>query len=378
MKEVLIFYASYGGGHLSAARSVKEYIETNYNNVHVTLLDCMEYINKILNKLTTTAYNEMAKKAPNLWGHLYYDSEKGPIKHLSMDANKLMSYKLKNLLDEKHPDLIISTHFFPSTMCAYLKQKNKLDCPIATIMTDYAPHDQWLVMNEYIDYFFVSHDGMKQELIGLGVDEKKIHATGIPVSQRFLKEYNKSDIIKEFELSNDKKTILFFGGGQFGLGKGNTLKIFEALVKCSANIQIVAISGKNQKMKESFENIVSSYNKNNTIKILEFTNKVPELMSISTLIITKPGGLTTTESLVSGLPIVVINPIPGQEESNAKYLEDNKVAIWLKDTDNAESILNDLLNDELKLDDMHVHSMLLAKPNSTKDICKILLGINNL
>ena len=245
-------------------------------------------------------------------------------------------------------------------------------------MTDYAPHDQWLVMNEYIDYFFVSHDAMKQELIGLGVDEKKIHATGIPVSQRFLKEYNKSDIIKEFELSNDKKTILFFGGGQFGLGKGNTLKIFEALVKCSANIQIVAISGKNQKMKESFENIVSSYNKKNTIKILEFTNKVPELMSISTLIITKPGGLTTTESLVSGLPIVVINPIPGQEESNAKYLEDNKVAIWLKDTDNAESILNDLLNDELKLDDMHVHSMLLAKPNSTKDICKTLLGITNL
>ena len=127
-------------------------------------------------------------------------------------------------------------------------------------------------------------------------------------------------------------------------------------------------------MKEAFENLVESLNKTDSVKILEYTNQVPELMSISDLVVTKPGGLTTTESLASGLPIVVINPIPGQEEENASYLEKNKVAIWLKKDDNVEAILKDLFSNPEKMQEMKIRARLLAKKNSTKDICKILLG----
>ena len=127
-------------------------------------------------------------------------------------------------------------------------------------------------------------------------------------------------------------------------------------------------------MKEAFENLVESLNKKDSVKILEYTNHVPELMSISDLVVTKPGGLTTTESLASGLPIVVINPIPGQEEENASYLEKNKVAIWLKKDDNVEAILKDLFSNPEKMQEMKIRARLLAKKNSTKDICKILLG----
>ena len=377
MKKVIVFYASYGGGHLSAARSIKEHIEANYPDVDAELIDCMAYINKLINKVTTTAYNEMAKKAPKIWGKLYVKSERGPIKRISINANKLMSFKLNNLLKEKMPDLIISTHFFPSMMCAYLKKKNKLNCKIATIMTDYAPHDQWLILNEYIDYFFVSHSEMKQELIDKNIAPEKIHATGIPLSNKFLLKYNKSETLKSFGLAPNKKTVLFFAGGQFGLAKGNTMKIFDTLAQSNSNIQIVAIAGKNAKMKESFENIVKEQNKESSIKVLEFTNKVPELMSISDLVITKPGGLTTTESLASGLPIIVINPIPGQEESNAKFLEDNKVAIWIKDNDNVEEILENLFNDNDRMREMKIRARILSKRNSTRDICKILLGNAN-
>ena len=374
MKKVIIFYASYGGGHLSAARSIKENMETNYEDIDVKLIDCMEYVNKTVNKITTKAYSEMAKKAPKTWGRVYWKSQKGPLAQISTTSNKILSIKLYKLLKDFEPNLIVSTHPFGSQMCAYLKKHGKLNAKIATVMTDYAPHDQWLVFNKYVDYYFVSHDGMKKELHEKGIPNEKIFATGIPLSNKFLLKYDKPTILKNFGLSPDKKTVLFFGGGEFGLGKTQTFKIFKSFVECPENIQIVAISGKNQKMKEAFENLVESLNKTDSVKILEYTNQVPELMSISDLVVTKPGGLTTTESLASGLPIVVINPIPGQEEENASYLEKNKVAIWLKKDDNVEVILKDLFSNPEKMQEMKIRARLLAKKNSTKDICKILLG----
>ena len=374
MKKVIIFYASYGGGHLSAARSIKENMETNYEDIDVKLIDCMEYVNKTVNKITTKAYSEMAKKAPKTWGRVYWKSQKGPLAQISTTSNKILSIKLYKLLKDFEPNLIVSTHPFGSQMCAYLKKHGKLNAKIATVMTDYAPHDQWLVFNKYVDYYFVSHDGMKKELHEKGIPNEKIFATGIPLSNKFLLKYDKPTILKSFGLSPDKKTVLFFGGGEFGLGKTQTFKIFKSFVECPENIQIVAIFKKKKKMKEAFENLVESLNKTDSVKILEYTNQVPELMSISDLVVTKPGGLTTTESLASGLPIVVINPIPGQEEENASYLEKNKVAIWLKKDDNVEAILKDLFSNPEKMQEMKIRARLLAKKNSTKDICKILLG----
>ncbi len=373
MKKIIVFYASYGGGHLSAARSIKEYIETNYEDVDIRLIDCMEYVNKVVNKVTTTAYSEMAKKVPRAWGKVYWKSQAGPLAQISLTSNKVLSIKLNKLLQDFQPDIVVSTHPFGTQMCAYLKKQRKLNCKIATVMTDYAPHDQWLELNEYVDYYFVSHEEMKRQLNEKGIPKEKIFATGIPLSNKFLLRYDKPDILKSFGLSPERKTVLFFGGGEFGLGKSKTLKIFKTFVENNNNIQIVAISGKNEKMKENFEHLVTELDKQDYVKVLSYTDKVPELMSISDLVVTKPGGLTTTESLACGLPIVVINPIPGQEEENAAYLEKNKVAIWIKGNDDVEEILNDLFSNQTKMREMKIRARLLSKKNSTKDICKILL-----
>lgn len=170
-----------------------------------------------------------------------------------------------------------------------------------------------------------------------------------------------------------KKLFCFFGGGEYGLGKNRTINILNVLAKTNYNIQVIAIAGKNEKLKEAFENIVIENNKQDSIKVLPFTNKVPELMSISDLVITKPGGLTTSESLASSLPILVINPIPGQEEENAEFLETAGAAIWIKKDSNPEDIINSILEDENKLNNMKQNSIKLAKVNSTKDICKICI-----
>ena len=136
---------------------------------------------------------------------------------------------------------------------------------------------------------------------------------------------------------------------------------------------MVAVSGKNKEMNEKFNEIVQNTNREENIKILDYTNQVPELMSISDLVVTKPGGLTTTESLASGLPMIVINPIPGQEEENAEFLEEKGVGIWLKKEDNVEEVLHQIFSNPLKMQNMKIKARLLAKKNSTEDICKIVL-----
>ena len=166
-----------------------------------------------------------------------------------------MAIKLNKLLQEISPDLIISTHPFSSHMCAYLKKKEKINCKIATVLTDYAPHGQWLMYPEFINYFFVAHEGMKESLISEGIEENKIFATGIPLSNRFLAHYDKERVLSTFGLSEGKKTILFFAGGKYGLGKDNTYKILKSLVDKFSNMQIIAISGRNSKMRKQFEEI---------------------------------------------------------------------------------------------------------------------------
>ena len=372
MKKIIIFYASYGGGHLSAAKSIEKYLNDNYDDIETELIDCMKYVNKTIEKVSTAAYREMAKKMPWAWGKIYNDSKKGPLAHISSKANSFMAIKLLRLLKEKQPDVIVSTHPFGSQMCSYLKRKGKITAKIVTVMTDFKSHDQWLVGADFTDFFFVSNQDMQKELISKNIDENKVIVTGIPVGDRFLIEHNKKQILDDLGFSENKKTILFFGGGAFGLGKDTTLEILSCLVTKFSDTQIIAISGKNESMKAKFEKIVANSNRQDNVKILEFTDKVSEFMSISNLVITKPGGLTVSESLVLHVPMLIINPIPGQEEENAEFLEEQHVAKWLKKEDDINFVLNILLNDHTVLNKMKENTYLIAKPDATKNICKIV------
>ena len=380
MKKILILYGSYGGGHLSAAKSIQKYFEDNHKeDIEIKIIDCIEYINKYINKVSTEAYKEIAKKAPWMWKRIYNNSKDGALAYLSNSSNKLMSYKLMSLLQNENPDLIISTHPFATQMCTHLKESEKINYRLATIMTDFHIHPQWLLSFEQNNFFFVANNQMKLDMIGLGVNDENIFVTGIPVSERFSEKMNKQKIYDEFGLSKDRKTILFFAGGEFGLGRSTTFMTLKAIIRLFPEMQVVAIAGKNKSMHEKFNKLVETTHSEDRIKILEYTDKVPELMKIACLVISKPGGLTVSESLASMKPIIIINPIPGQEEENAEYLVNNNVAIKLKDEDNISRTLKYLFKNEENFNQMVESTKKLSKPNATKDICERLYEevINN-
>ena len=194
----------------------------------------------------------------------------------------------------------------------------------------------------------------------------------MPISQRFLGKFDRRQILEEFELQEGLKTILFFAGGKMGLATKNIFHYMEVLAEKAkmGRIQVIAISGKNQKVYERFKSIEQD---NKNIKVLEFTNKVPELMSVSDLCITKPGGITSSESMESNVPILAINPIPGQEEENAEYLEEIGVAVWLKQNQSMEEVLENTLKQE-NLQQLKENTKIYAKPNAATNICKNILG----
>jgi processive 1,2-diacylglycerol beta-glucosyltransferase len=261
-----------------------------------------------------------------------------------------------------------------SQVVSYIKKKGKYDCKLASVMTDFASHNQWLIGHEQIDYIFVSNEPMREDIISKGVDPSKIFATGIPLSNRFLQHFDREEIKKSFDLDLKKHTILFFGGGEFGLGKDKTLLLLEYFIKSlNDTYQMVAIAGKNRKMEKSFRELVRNLNAQDKVQVYGYTNEVPELMSISALVVTKPGGLTTTESLASGLPMLIINPIPGQEVQNALFLEEQGVAVWIKNEADSEIVIRNILNNPEEIKHMKIRAKLLAKKNSTKDICEIIL-----
>lgn len=375
MKKILIFYAKYGGGHLSAAKAIQKHLDDNFE-VETELIDCIQYVSKILNRVTTGAYNQMAKNSPALWGKIYANSQRGVFAHISSRANKMMAVKLKNLIKEKNPDIVVSTHPFSSQMVSYLKRKGKINCKLVTVLTDFAPHDQWLIGHEFTDAFCVSNSRMYEYLTHYGIEKKKVHVTGIPLSDKFSKTFNKAKIFKEFDLDENKPVILFFGGGEFGLGKDRTLQVLKALIHNLPTYQIISVSGRNKKMNKGFNDIVTETNAKTRVKVFDYTNKVPEIMSISSLVVTKPGGLTTSEALASGLPLLVINPIPGQEEENAEFLEKHNVGVWIRKKDDSNVIIQKLFEDKLKLEKMRENTKILAKKNSTKDICEIIMNLD--
>ena len=174
--KVLIFYATYGGWHLSAANAIKEAINAKYPEIETEVFDCMKYLNKVINSLTVSSYEGLAKKMPKMWGKIYKLSRKGIIAGISNLTNEVLANKLGKLIKNKNPDIIISAHPFSTQMCGILKKRRKLDIEVSTVMTDFKYHEQWLVGHKYLEKFFVSNEKMRQDLITYGVDANKVFA----------------------------------------------------------------------------------------------------------------------------------------------------------------------------------------------------------
>lgn len=375
---ILLFYASYGSGHLSAATAIEQYIKENYPDAKTLKIDCVEYINKSINKISTSAYKSIILKTPMLWGQVYKLLKNDTILDITQFSNRFMAKKIFTLFEDFEPDLVISCHPLGGQITSFLKSHKKTNCKLATVMTDFASHKQWLIGKDYTDYFFVSNIEMKTSLISEGIYPNKIYVSGIPISPNFYKNYDKENIYKSLNIEKNKKNIIFFGGGSLGLSSSSNIQaILTSLLQATdESHQIIIISGKNQKLYNDFQKTINNTYHKSQIKLIDFTTELPELLPITSFVITKPGGLTITECISTNVPIILINPIPGQEKENAQYIADNKMGIWIKATKPTSEYFQEIFNDTKLIEEIKENQKKYSHINSTKNICNILINEN--
>ncbi len=363
--KVLVLYVSIGAGHMKAAHALKESIEKKFNDWTVDVLDTLKYINPIIDKVVVSSYLSSLKKSPRLYKMLYTASGTGTgIYDISKVLNSLLAHRLKGIINDYEPSVIVCTHPFPMQMISSLKEKNCISIPSVAILTDYVVHSLWL--DNGMDAFIVANEIMKVEMINRGIPSNIIFPYGIPVSPKFLTKVDKTTLLSELGLNN-KFTVLVMGGG---MGFGNIDKTITSLLDCEIDLQIIAVTGTNKKLKSQLEESANKFSKK--LLILSYTDRINEFMDISDLLITKPGGMTVSEALVKGLPIFIISPIPGQEEGNASFLIGNGAANIIDNSSQLVQVLSEITNNPSTLSTMSQNSKFLGKPNSADDIAELL------
>lgn len=363
--KIFIVHATAGAGHLKAALALHQAFLAHGSEFDVIeKIDALDYTNSFFKKAYPAVYIYLVRYAPFLWGSIFHllnsQSLKPLINSIRHFFNALQSRRLiKYVLDEA-PDAVLCEHFLSAELVSHLKRKGRFKGLVLCGVTDFGVHQFWI--NEGTDHYFVASEMTKIELIEKGVPEEKILVTGIPVEAKFSKEISKKQMRFKLGLDDGKFTVLITSGG---FGVGPIKKIAERLDDISSELQMLVICGKNDQLLDYFK----ENNFKKKIKAFGYVNNMEECMEASDIIISKSGGLTVSESLVKGLPMLIIRPIPGQEMRNAQIIENSNIGIRLNDVDEVTEQVEKMLEGDGKvLKQMRENALKLAKPKAAQGI----------
>jgi processive 1,2-diacylglycerol beta-glucosyltransferase len=374
-KKVLILSASAGAGHTRAAQALERAFMEMGAAEEVKHVDALEYTTKIFKAIASKAYIDLVNKAPHMLGW-FYDVMDKPWKNerLMQAIDMLNTQPLVRLINKYQPDLAVCTHFTPADMISWLKEKKTLTCHLAIVVTDFDIHANWL--SRYCDRYFVALDETGVHLEKLGIPADRITVSGIPVDPVFARRKDKAAMRLKFGLRQDKTTILVSAGG-FGVGPVENL--ITALLDLQHEAQIVAVCGKSEELKRKLENLAERVPAGHrvTVRVVGYTTDMDEYMAAADMLVGKTGGLTTSEALARDLIMVVVNPIPGQEERNSDHLLEEGAALRCNNLPAIAFKIDRLLDDPARMAAMKKNIQRLARPRAAYDIVSTLLQLKS-
>lgn len=324
MAGILILTASFGMGHKSVSKALKEQIEEENNNINVKIADILEIINPKVKDLSSKVYSELTESYPLFYNRLYDIKANHKNNIIDNVISNLLYKKFYEYLEVEKPKLIISTFPLCSSIVAKVKEEYDYDINLITVITDVV--DSWEWIYEGTNMYLVPTDEIKERLVDKGVDEKIILVTGIPVK----KEYMSKNMFSVCE----KNTILIVLSGVDNISKDLLSKLNEY-----NDYKIKIVTGRNEKLYKKLSDLQYS-----NIEIYGFVNNLDEMMDEAIFIVTKPGGVTIFEAINKELPLIVLNSNIGQEKGNIQFIKENKIGIVIEDLDNLPFILNNNIN----------------------------------
>ncbi|MBP2656828.1 MAG: ugtP 1 [Firmicutes bacterium] len=366
LRQVLIISASVGAGHDQAGYALKKEIQQRYPNVRTEFVDFMDS-KYTFNNLLKEVYLEMLECAPRLYNFVYKISARSgnSTNNTKYVLFKTMQHHMKKLFAQYQPDLVIGTHPFPCGAAARIRRSGGSATPLAAIVTDFSFHNMWFFHE--IDEYFVATEDVYQAFAARGMSYSRVHVTGIPIKQEFGQNSDVTAIRQKWGLSVDKPLVLLMGGG---LGLGAIEEALVSINELAQQVQVVAIAGKNNVLYDSLLNVAGKMHQ--PVKVLGFVDNISELMAVSDILITKPGGMTISEAMAIGLPMVFYKSLPGQEKENSHYLTSRGIALEASSQSALVKTLGRLLADPKQLHTLRERSRKLGHPHSAKDIIDIL------
>lgn len=364
---ILVLSASVGAGHMRAAQAVELALREVVPDATVRNVDVLELTNSAFRRIYGKAYLDLVNQAPHVLGY-FYDLMDQPSRsgrshgdrfRLALEKINLRSFI--RLLKDEPWDLVINTHFLPAEIIASLRKQEELQVPQVTATTDFETHRLWV--NQPCDHYFTATEEGAKYLQHWGVPAEQTTVTGIPIHPVFSKPKDRVACLRKHGLQGDRPIVLQLAGG---FGVGPIAKLFQGLLKVEQPMELVVIAGKNEKVKKELEGLPPS--SRHRVQILGFTTDIDELMAVADLVVSKPGGLTTSETLARGAVMVIVNPIPGQEARNSDFLLESGAAIKVNNIGTLPYKIGSLFADKERLARLKANVARIAKPRAAYDV----------
>lgn len=319
---VLVATATAGGGHLAAAAAVEEAWRDLRSADTIERLDVVDYYSALHRRVHAEAYEKLVVRAPELWGLVFNQTDHPGLAARLVGLRRKFtgpsSRRIADHLRRFRPDVALCTHYLPLDVLNRLRERESLAPLTVSVVTDFEPHALW--MGPGVDLYCVAAERTKQRLLARGVPAERVAVTGIPIAPKFADAVDAAAVRRRVGLRDDQPVLLVLGGG---FGWGPIAEILAGLDTLEARFQIVVVCGRNERLRRD----LAVRNPRHPTHLLGFVSNMHELFAASDLVVTKPGGLTTSEALAAGRPMLVVNPIPGQEAANSDFLLEHGAAV---------------------------------------------------
>lgn len=371
-RRVLILSASAGTGHMRAAEALEKVFRQRPDVGEVRNVDALRFTNRLFRDFYSKLYISLVQRAPTILG-IVYNSTDEPWKtdRMRLMLDRLNTGPLVRFISKFKPDITVCTHFLPSEIISYLITKEKLDARLSIVVTDMDVHAMWLCRKFH--RYFVALEESKVHLVNLGLPGEHITVSGIPIDPVFGQAGDRDEMRRAAGFDTDRPLFLISGGA---LGVSPAAGVLEGLSRLRHSAQAIVICGKNEEMKAGMEKqarALEAAHPGLSFRILGFTDEMHRWMQMSDLFIGKPGGLTTAECLACGLPMVIVAPIPGQEERNSDHLLEKGIAIKCNEFTTLAYKIDGLLDHPEILQSMREKARWYGRPNAAATIVDVLL-----
>jgi processive 1,2-diacylglycerol beta-glucosyltransferase len=368
---ILLLSVSAGAGHSRAAEALRAEAQASFPKVEAKHIDLMTLVSQSFRALYANYYIKIVEHHPSVWAYLYHATDRMPRDALFAKTRRaierLNTRKLHDLLREFAPDHIICTHFLPAELLAHDIRRGRAVPPVWVQVTDFDLHRMWVQAG--MRGYFAASDEIAFRMAARGIPSDSVHVTGIPIMPIFSRRFDRNECARELGITPDKTTLLLMTGGA-GLAGGDLM--LERLLALRDDFQIVALAGRNHQLLVRYRSLAAAHP--GRLFALGYTSTIERVMACADLAVTKPGGLTVSECLAVGLPMVLISPIPGQEERNADYLMEHGIAVKAPDIVALEFKIGQLVKEPERLKHMRENMRGLGRPDAAHAVLSRVLG----